>query len=217
MLRPVLELAFEGLGQRVVDRRREVAEHSEERVHAALRGRHDPLGCEVLPGAGGAFEDEPVAVGLGQGPVSVGAATSVTLVGFQKSAYYCDLGRRVRNQPWGSSPAPSTRPGQHRHPGREAPAPKSPGECLCGRFVLTARTELTDRMLIFSERHLRSVLAEYEANCNGRRHHRSRQLRPPRPDHPAVELSRSGSSASRCSAVSSMNTSEPHKRPLQHQ
>jgi hypothetical protein len=29
------------------------------------------------------------------------------------------------------------------------------------RFVLTARTEATDRMLIFGERHLQSVLAEY--------------------------------------------------------
>ena len=26
------------------------------------------------------------------------------------------------------------------------------------RFVLTARTEITDRMLIFSERHLRTIL-----------------------------------------------------------
>jgi hypothetical protein len=39
-------------------------------------------------------------------------------------------------------------------------------------------------MLIFGERHLRAVLAEYEAHYNGRRPHRSRQLRPPRPDHP---------------------------------
>ena len=29
------------------------------------------------------------------------------------------------------------------------------------RFVLTARTELTDRILIFGERHLRNVLARY--------------------------------------------------------
>jgi putative transposase len=57
------------------------------------------------------------------------------------------------------------------------------------RFVLTARTEVTDRMLIFGERHLRSVLAEYARHYNGRRPHRSRGLRPPRPDHPAADLS----------------------------
>ena len=60
------------------------------------------------------------------------------------------------------------------------------------RFVLTVRTEVTDRMLIFSQRHLRLVLAQYEAHYNGRRPHRSRQLRPPRPDHPAADLSRKG-------------------------
>ena len=57
------------------------------------------------------------------------------------------------------------------------------------RFVLTARTEVTDRMLIFGERHLRRVLAGYAAHYNGRRPHRSRHLRPPRPDHPAADLS----------------------------
>jgi transposase InsO family protein len=57
------------------------------------------------------------------------------------------------------------------------------------RFVLTARTEVTDRMLIFSERHLRSVLAEYESHYNGWRPHSSRQLGPPRPDHPVADLS----------------------------
>jgi putative transposase len=55
--------------------------------------------------------------------------------------------------------------------------------------VLTARTEVTDRMLIFSEPHLRLVLAEYEAPDNPRRPHRSRQLRPPRPDFPVADLS----------------------------
>ena len=57
------------------------------------------------------------------------------------------------------------------------------------RFVLTARTEVTDRMLIFGQRHLRSVLAQYVAHYNGRRPRRSRQLHPPRPDHPAADLS----------------------------
>ena len=68
--------------------------------------------------------------------------------------------------------------------------PRSPrANAYAERFVLTARTELTDRMLIFGERHLRAVMAEYEAHYNGRRPHRSRQLRPPRPDHPPADLS----------------------------
>ena len=44
-------------------------------------------------------------------------------------------------------------------------------------------------MLIFGERHLRTILAEYEGHYNGRRPHRSRHLRPPRPDHPVADLS----------------------------
>ena len=68
--------------------------------------------------------------------------------------------------------------------------PRSPqANSYAERFVLTARTEVTDRILVLSERHLRTVLAEYEAHYNGRRPHRSRQLRPPRPDHPAADLS----------------------------
>jgi hypothetical protein len=55
--------------------------------------------------------------------------------------------------------------------------------------VLTARAEVTDRMLIFGQRHLRTTLAEYATHYNGRRPHRSRQLRPPRPDHPVADLS----------------------------
>ncbi|MEV5721237.1 integrase core domain-containing protein [Amycolatopsis mediterranei] len=56
------------------------------------------------------------------------------------------------------------------------------------RFVLTARTELADRMLIMSERHLRTALAEYVRHYNGRRPHRSRELRLPRPTHPVANL-----------------------------
>src|SRR4051812_42828073 len=68
--------------------------------------------------------------------------------------------------------------------------PRSPrANCYAERFVLTARKEVTDRMLIFGERHLRTILAQYETHYNGRRPHRSRQLRP-RPDHPAADLSR---------------------------
>jgi hypothetical protein len=55
--------------------------------------------------------------------------------------------------------------------------------------VLTARTELSDRMLVFGERHLRTALAQCGVHYNGRRPHRSRHLRPPRPDHPVAGLS----------------------------
>jgi putative transposase len=69
--------------------------------------------------------------------------------------------------------------------------PRSPrSNAYAERFVLTARTELTDRMLIFGERHLQTILAEYETHYNGRRPHRSRHLRPPRPDRPVADLSR---------------------------
>jgi putative transposase len=67
--------------------------------------------------------------------------------------------------------------------------PRSPrANAYPERFILTARTEVTDRMLIFGQHHLRTVLAQYEAHYNGRRRHGSRQLRPPRPDHPVADL-----------------------------
>jgi putative transposase len=69
--------------------------------------------------------------------------------------------------------------------------PRSPrANAYAERFVLTARSEITDRMLIVGERHLRSVLAKYSRHYNGRRPHRSRQLHPPRPDYPVADLSR---------------------------
>ena len=53
--------------------------------------------------------------------------------------------------------------------------PRSPrANAYAERFVLTARTEVTDRMLIFGERHLRPVLAGYARHYNGQRPHRSR-------------------------------------------
>jgi transposase InsO family protein len=66
--------------------------------------------------------------------------------------------------------------------------PRCPrANCFAERFVLTVRTELTDRMLIFGERHLRSVLAQYSVHYNTWRPHRARQLRPPRPESPVPE------------------------------
>ncbi|ABW12496.1 hypothetical protein Franean1_3084 [Parafrankia sp. EAN1pec] len=68
--------------------------------------------------------------------------------------------------------------------------PRTPrANAYAERFVHTVRTEVTDRMLIFGERHLRTVLAEYATHYNGRRPHRGRDLQPPRPDHPIADLS----------------------------
>jgi transposase InsO family protein len=66
--------------------------------------------------------------------------------------------------------------------------PQSPrANAYAERFVLTVRTEVTDRMLIFGERHLRTVLAEYAQHYNRRRPHRALQLQPPQPDHPIAD------------------------------
>ena len=63
--------------------------------------------------------------------------------------------------------------------------PRCPrANCFAERLVLTVRTEVTDRMLIFGERHLRSVLVQYSAHYNRQRPHRALQLRPPRPQAP---------------------------------
>ena len=94
--------------------------------------------------------------------------------------------------------------------------PRSPrANAYAERFVLTARTEVTDRMLIFGQRHLRTILDEYEAHYNGRRPHRSLQLRPPRPDHPVADLSQERIKRRPSSAASSTNTSGPHRSPGQ--
>ena len=48
--------------------------------------------------------------------------------------------------------------------GGEIPPGSPRTNCYAERFVVTARTEVTDRMLIFGQRHLRTILAEFEAH-----------------------------------------------------
>ena len=58
--------------------------------------------------------------------------------------------------------------------------PQSPrANAYAERWVRTARSEVTDRMLIAGQRHLRTVLDEYVAHYNCHRPHRARSLRPP--------------------------------------
>ena len=65
--------------------------------------------------------------------------------------------------------------------------PRTPrASCYAGRWVRTARSECTGRMLIYSERRLRTVLATCAGHYNGHRPHQSRQQRPPGHDMPAV-------------------------------
>jgi putative transposase len=56
-------------------------------------------------------------------------------------------------------------------------------------LLRTARAEYTDRMLIYGERHLRSVLGQYAGHYDRHRPHQSRQQRPPgRDDQARVPL-----------------------------
>ncbi len=58
--------------------------------------------------------------------------------------------------------------------------PRSPrANAFAERWVRTARSEVTDRMLVAGPRHLRAVLDEYVAHYNQHRPHRARNLRPP--------------------------------------
>jgi len=90
--------------------------------------------------------------------------------------------------------------------------PRSPrANCHAERFVLTVRTEVTDRMLILGQRHLRTIPAGFEAQYNGGGHIAAASSGRPGPATLSPAFPRSRSSDGLSSAVSSTSTSEPHK------
>ena len=99
-----------------------------------------------------------------------------------------------------------------------ASPPQAPrANAYAERFVLTARTEVTDRILIVGERHLRTILNEYAATTTPPGPIVASNSTRPGPITLSPTSPSSGSNAALSSPASSASMTEPHRRPGQRQ